>query len=267
MAELSSFQLQYTDEFHPRIGAILNLSEDHLDRHGNFDAYVAAKANIFARQKQQDILVLNADNKTCQDLATAASARIMFFSRKKILTAGAWVENGHIMLKWGSPSIPICPVHELGLPGEHNLENALATTCLTWAAGANSAAITNGLKTFSGLEHRCEQVAVIDGVNYINDSKGTNPNATLKAISAYAPPLILIAGGKDEGACLDVLLPVIKERCRAVILLGEVAGKFQQTLVKGGLLTCIEQKPCRLQYSWHSSLLARRNRIVIPGLR
>ncbi|HKM39753.1 MAG TPA: UDP-N-acetylmuramoyl-L-alanine--D-glutamate ligase [bacterium] len=236
VAELSSFQLQYTHEFQPHICAILNISEDHLDRHRSFTAYVAAKAKIFARQGPEDILVLNADDKCCRDLALAACSRTLFFSRKQPLAAGAWVENGSIMLKWPEPDPPkmICSVPELAIPGAHNVENALAVACLARAAGANADCISNILKYFPGLEHRCEKVAVIAGVQYINDSKGTNPEATLKAIGAFAPPIILIAGGRAKGTDFRLLVPAIKERCRSVILIGEAAGEIRLLLDQAG---------------------------------
>lgn len=240
VAEMSSFQLEYTHKFHPRVCTILNLSEDHLDRHGSFAAYAAAKAKIFARQGRQDILILNADDKYSSDLAAAAHSRTVFFSRRQVLTAGAWVEDRHIVLNWEGEGAVICRTAEVGIPGEHNLENALATVCLARAAGVAAPVIAGVLKSFRGVEHRCEKVAVVDGVQYINDSKGTNPDATLKAIAAFTPPIILIAGGRDKGTDFDTLLPAIRERCRSVVLIGEAAPKIRPVLARAGFTPIFE---------------------------
>lgn len=240
VAELSSFQLEYTERFCPRVCTILNLSEDHLDRHGSFASYLAAKAKIFAHQGPVDILVLNADDKYSANLAAKARSQTVFFSHRQILKAGAWVEDDCIMLGWEGERTVICRRDEVGIPGAHNLENALATACLARAAGATPAAIASAIKSFRGVEHRCEQVAVLDGVLYVNDSKGTNPDATVKALEAFAPPIILIAGGRDKGTELNDLLPAIKERCRAVILIGEATPKFQQALASTGFASVFE---------------------------
>jgi UDP-N-acetylmuramoylalanine--D-glutamate ligase len=234
VAELSSFQLQYCDQFHPRACTILNLSEDHLDRHGSLAAYQAAKAKIFARQTKDDILVLNADDKYSTELAQAAFSKVIFFSSRQLLTQGAWVENGYLTIGWEDKRTTLCRIEEVGIPGSHNLENALATACLARAAGVQPAAIAAALQHFSGVEHRCEKVALINGVLYVNDSKGTNPDATIKALEAFSPPIILIAGGRDKGTSLHELVAKIKNRCRAVILIGEATSKFKQALAQGG---------------------------------
>lgn len=235
VAEVSSFQLARTERFHPRIGAILNLSEDHLDRHGSFAAYCAAKARVFANQGPEDFLILNADDGPTRSLADLAKSRVLFFSRRQPLKEeGAWVEEGQLVLGWQGKRELLCRVEELGIPGTHNLENALATALLARAAGAETTAIVHALKSFSGVEHRCEYVATIDGVRYINDSKGTNPDAAIRALEAFPPPIVLIAGGRDKGTDLAGLVEVIKARCRAVVLLGEAVPKFRQALRAGG---------------------------------
>lgn len=240
VAEVSSFQLARTVRFHPRVSAILNLSEDHLDRHGNFAAYRAAKAKIFANQGPEDFLILNADDEPTSSLAEAARAKVLFFSRRHELPEGAFVADGEVVLAWEGKRQPLCPVAEVGIPGAHNLENALATALLARAAGAEPAAIARALRSFSGVEHRCEYVATIDGVRYVNDSKGTNPDAAVKALEAFPPPIVLIAGGRDKGTDLGALVKVIKERCRAVVLLGEAVPKFRRALAAGGFAAVAE---------------------------
>lgn len=240
VAEVSSFQLQRTVHFHPRVSAILNLSEDHLDRHGSFAAYRTAKAKIFANQTPEDYLILNADDDRVRALADFTSAQVLFFSRRQILSEGAFVTEGKLVLGWQGEREVLCRVEEVSIPGRHNLENALATALLARAAGASPAAIAHALKTFPGVEHRCEFVASIDGVSYINDSKGTNPDATIKALEAFSPPLVLIAGGRDKGANLTYLVRAIKERCRAVVLLGEATPKFRTALAAGGYTDVLE---------------------------
>jgi UDP-N-acetylmuramoylalanine--D-glutamate ligase len=234
VAEVSSFQLVRTERFHPRISAVLNLSEDHLDRHGSFAAYRAAKARVFANQGPEDFLVLNADDGPTRSLADLAKSRVLFFSRRQPLSEGAWVEEGRLVLGWQGKREILCRVEELGIPGVHNLENALATALLACAAGAEITTITHVLKSFTGVEHRCEYVATIEGVRYVNDSKGTNPDAAIKALEAFPPPIVLIAGGRDKGTDLAGLVEVIKARCRAVVLLGEAVPKFRQALRAGG---------------------------------
>ncbi|MGI6128643.1 MAG: UDP-N-acetylmuramoyl-L-alanine--D-glutamate ligase [bacterium] len=240
VAELSSFQLEYIDQFRPRISTILNLSEDHLDRHGSFAAYRAAKAKIFACQNKYDVLVLNADDKYSAELAAVAPSRVLFFSRRQLLTQGAWVEEGNLTIGFEGEKVTLCRQEEVAIPGHHNLENALATACLARAAGVPPAAISWALQHFSGVEHRCEKVANIGGVLYVNDSKGTNPDATVRALQAFSPPLILIAGGRDKGTSLQELVTVAKDRCRAVILIGEAAPKFKQALTAGGFSASYE---------------------------
>ncbi|MDK2784157.1 MAG: UDP-N-acetylmuramoylalanine--D-glutamate ligase [Bacillota bacterium] len=234
VAEVSSFQLARTQRFRPHISAVLNLSEDHLDRHGSFAAYRAAKARVFASQGPDDYLILNADDEPTRSLAGLAQSKVLFFSRRQVLKEGAWVEEGRLVLGWQGEREPLCRVEEVGIPGAHNLENALATALLARAAGAQVAAIVHALKSFSGVEHRCEYVATIDGVRYVNDSKGTNPDAAIRALEAFPPPIVLIAGGRDKGTDLTGLVEVVKARCRAVVLLGEAVPKFRQALRAGG---------------------------------
>lgn len=240
VAEMSSFQLDYTEQFHPPVCTVLNLSQDHLDRHGSFAAYMAAKARIFARQEPDDILILNADDKYSAELAATAGSRLIYFSRRQILNEGAWVEDDHIVLGWEGERTKICRTYEVGIPGAHNLENALATVCLARAAGVTPAAIARTLKSFAGVEHRCEKVAVLNEVLYVNDSKGTNPDASVKALEAFAEPTVLIAGGRDKGTNLDDLVLAIKRRCRAVILIGEATPKFRRVLTSSGFTAVLE---------------------------
>jgi UDP-N-acetylmuramoylalanine--D-glutamate ligase len=240
VAEVSSFQLARTERFHPRVAAILNLSEDHLDRHGGFAAYRAAKARIFANQGPEDYLVLNADDEPTRTLAGAAPAHVLYFSRRQRLAEGAWLEEDRLVLGWEGRLERLCRAEEVALPGAHNLENALATALLARCAGAAPAAIAAALRTFPAVEHRCEYVATVDGVRYINDSKGTNPDAAIKALEAFPPPIVLIAGGREKGTDLGALVEVIKNRCRAVVLLGEAVPKFRRALAAGGFSAVTE---------------------------
>ncbi|EEG77628.1 UDP-N-acetylmuramoyl-L-alanine--D-glutamate ligase [Dethiobacter alkaliphilus] len=230
VAELSSFQLEATIDFRPQISAILNLTPDHMDRHKTMEAYVEAKEKIFANQKASDVTVLNADDPRTYALRGRPRCRVYLFSRRRQVERGAFVRNGHVVVRDGENEETVCGVDEIRIPGAHNLENALAAALLAWLGGVAVEVIAKTLKNFPGVSHRLEHVREFGGVTYINDSKGTNSDAAIKALEAFAAPKLLIAGGYDKGGDFSSFAAAIKKHARYVVLLGEVAGRLAQAL-------------------------------------
>ena len=220
VAEISSFQMETADEFHPRAAAVLNISEDHLNRHGTMQVYIDCKARIFERMRGDDCVVLNADEPMTRALAERVKCRLAFFSRKERVENGACVVDGKIALMHGGVPCELIEAKELRIPGGHNLENALAAAVLADAMGAQKEAICEGLRTFPGVEHRIEPAGQARGVTFINDSKGTNCDATLRATHAMDRPTILLLGGYDKGSDYKPVFEDMPETIRAVVALG-----------------------------------------------
>lgn len=223
VAEVSSFQLETTSSFKPRVGVILNITPDHLDRHGNMDNYIAAKAKIFANQEPGDFIVLNYDDPLTAELGAKSRGETIHFSRREELENGVFVSEEKIVVKLGGKAEVICGIDDLSIPGAHNLENALAAVAVAKVMGINNLSLAATLKNFKGVSHRLEFVAEINGVRYINDSKGTNPDASIKALEAYDEPIVLIAGGKNKGSDFSELAEKIKEKVRVLVVLGQSA--------------------------------------------
>ena len=229
VAEISSFQLETTSEFRPEIGVLLNVTPDHLDRHGRFEEYAAVKMRMFENQIERDAAVLNADD---PEVARRMPSRphVYWFSRQKRVASGAFLNDGQIVFRADGAETPILRCDEIPMRGEHNVENVLAACAAAYLAGAGPAEIAAGVKTFRGVEHRLEFVAEIRGVSFYNDSKATNVDASLKAIEAFQGPLIVILGGKDKGAPYGPLREPLRERARAAVLIGAAAEKIGSEL-------------------------------------
>ncbi|AUS09345.1 UDP-N-acetylmuramoyl-L-alanine--D-glutamate ligase [Laceyella sacchari] len=221
VAELSSFQLKGTEQFRPRIAALLNVFPAHLDYHETMEDYVASKRKIFANQEAGDIAVLNADSPVCREVAKTISSDIWWFSRTVPVEQGVYAQDGVIYVINGGQTQAILPVDEVALHGDFNLENALAATAITLAAGARLDAVAQTLREFHGVEHRLEYVATINGVRYYNDSKATNAQAAIKALEAFTEPVVWIGGGLDRGVDFKELVPVLRGRAKAVITYGQ----------------------------------------------
>jgi len=234
VTEVSSFQLETIDTFRPKLSAILNITPDHLNRHKTMENYINAKANIFKNQNEEDILILNYDNEQTRDLASRAKCKVVFFSRKETLAEGVYLEDNNIVVKNGNKREIICNAEDIYIPGKHNLENALAAVAFAYHSGINKEVIKYTLKNFKGIEHRTEFVDEINGIKFYNDSKGTNPDAAIKAVEGLKPPLILIAGGMDKGGSFDEFIGSFKNRVKTLILLGETASKIKETAEKNG---------------------------------
>jgi UDP-N-acetylmuramoylalanine--D-glutamate ligase len=226
--EVSSFQLETIHTFRPRVGAILNITPDHLDRYPNMQAYIEAKARLMCNQKNTDTMVFNAEDKYTPLLIPQTQARVVTFSRlRPAELEGLWVEQGKVMYRlFGLGQGVIMTAEEIALPGPHNVENALAVAAMALALGVEPAAIAQGLKTFAGVAHRLERVRNLGNVLYVNDSKGTNVDAVEKAIASFAGPLIMIMGGRDKNGDFTRLNEALKAKARAVVVIGEAAEKI-----------------------------------------
>ena len=230
--EVSSFQLETTETFRPKIAVILNLTPDHLDRHGTFENYAKAKEKIFAAQTADDFLVLNGDDARVQQAAGRAKSQIYWFSRSKLVRQGASVVNGVIAFRANEQSSfePVVPVSDIPLKGSHNVENVLAAVCAARLAGVNAETIATAVRGFQAVEHRLEFVADIQGVHYFNDSKATNVDATMKAVAAFSGGVHLILGGKDKNSDYTLLRPLLKERVTAAYTIGAAAEKIEREI-------------------------------------
>jgi UDP-N-acetylmuramoylalanine--D-glutamate ligase len=226
VAELSSFQLEDIDTFRPRVAAILNITQDHLDRYADMHDYGEAKARIFENQHKDDVLVLNFDDPLVRAMAPRARSRVVPFSRLEKHGNGAYVENGRLIVR----SETLCGVDEIMIKGVHNLENAMAAAAMAFAAGADLASVAAVLREFPGLEHRLEVVREKAGVTYINDSKGTNVGAVVKSVEGFIRPVILIAGGLDKGSDFTPLAELFRQKVKLLILIGKAADKMAQAL-------------------------------------
>jgi UDP-N-acetylmuramoylalanine--D-glutamate ligase len=234
VAELSSFQLEGIIHFRPGISAILNITSDHMDRHGSMEAYTEAKARIFSNQSIHDAVILNADDPATYELRHRPACRVFLFSRKREVAQGAFVRDGQVVLRDHSGEVVLCRTEDILIPGAHNLENALAAALLAWLGGVPPDVIARTIKTFPGVAHRLEFVRKVDGVSFINDSKGTNTDAALKALEAFPNRKILIAGGYDKGGSFDELAQEIKKHAGYTVLLGQVAGRLAEALAAAG---------------------------------
>jgi len=236
VVEVSSFQLENILYFKPKISIILNITEDHLNRHKTFENYVNIKARIFENQTEEDYTILNYDDAVVRELARYAKSDVWFFSRKDVVRQGACIENDMIVIKNKGKTYPIAKVNEIGIKGSHNLENALAAACSTYLANTKVSSIAKTLKSFRGIEHRLEFVAEINGIKFINDSKATNPDAAQKAIEAVDGPIILIAGGYDKKSDYTDFVKSFDGKVKKLILIGETADAIENAAIKQGFL-------------------------------
>jgi UDP-N-acetylmuramoylalanine--D-glutamate ligase len=226
VAELSSFQLEDIETFRPRVAAILNVTQDHLDRYRDIEEYGEAKARIFMNQRKDDFLVLNFDDPLVKSSATRTSATVVPFSRLLRFNPGACVVDGYVLFNGRR----IIPVDEIKIKGVHNLENALAAAAVSLSAGADGESVAAALREFPGLEHRLEFVREKDGVTYVNDSKGTNVGAVLKSVEGFTQPVVLIAGGLDKGSDFSPLYGLFRQKVKLLVLIGKAADKMEQAL-------------------------------------
>jgi UDP-N-acetylmuramoylalanine--D-glutamate ligase len=228
--EVSSFQLETVQTFRPKVAVVLNVTPDHLDRHRTLETYVNAKARIFESQQPADFAVLNEDDPTCVSMAPRTRAQVFWFSRHREGKQGAWVRDGNILFRKGQQQHEIMLVSEIPLKGAHNLENVLAAVCAGALMGCAPEKIRQAVRAFKAVEHRLEFVATIRGVDYYNDSKATNVDATIKALESFPANIHLILGGKDKGSDYSVLNDLLRQRVKRVYTIGAAAAKIESQL-------------------------------------
>jgi UDP-N-acetylmuramoylalanine--D-glutamate ligase len=228
--EVSSFQLETTVDFRPKIAVILNITPDHLDRHKTFANYVNAKARVFENQSVDDFTVLNADDPTTAALSNRTRAQLFWFSCKQEVERGAFVRGDHIYFRDGHSEREIMPPPEVPLKGAHNLENVLAGISIGMLVGCQPAEVREAVRNFKAVEHRLEFVVRIAEVDYYNDSKATNVDATIKALESFPANVHLILGGKDKGSDYTALNELLRQRVKRVYTIGAAAAKIESQI-------------------------------------
>jgi UDP-N-acetylmuramoylalanine--D-glutamate ligase len=268
--EVSSFQLEAIQTFRPKVAVILNITPDHLDRHKTFEIYTDAKARIFENQRGDDFAVLNQDDPTCVALAERTQAQVFWFSRQKEVKQGAWVREGTILFRDGrgeqkTSQQEIMLVSEIPLKGAHNLENVLAAVCAGALMGCAPEKIRQAVRDFKAVEHRLEFVATIRGVDYYNDSKATNVDATIKALESFPANIHLILGGKDKGSDYSVLNDLLRQRVKRVYTIGAAAEKIESQI---GSSSGIQAKDGNVEIVHAETLenaIRKANAVAEPG--
>jgi len=265
--EVSSFQLDHVDTFRPRVSVLLNITPDHLDRYDDdFSAYARSKCRIFARQGPGDAVVYNEDDDLIREAVQARAAEPDAFDPVAIsiegqVERGTFVDGDTIVFRDDDDDVPLMPVGDLALRGPHNLYNSLAAATSARLMDIPDAQIREGLATFSGVPHRLETIATVDGVRYVNDSKATNVNAVRYALESFDEPIVLIAGGRDKGNDYGPLASLVRERVRGVVALGESAEKVMQEL--GSAAACAKRATTMEDALAHARDIARPGDVVL----
>lgn len=227
--EVSSFQLERITDFKPAIAIILNITDDHMDRYNRFSDYFIEKMKVFKNQDKRDILILNQDRQELKGLEKKAKSKVLYYSRLSG-PSGAYLKNNKIVSAIGRKEEEICSVEDIRLKGLHNIENVLVSCLAGSLAGVEASSMKDTVKNFTGLRHRFETVSVVDGVEYIDDSKGTTVDSTLRALESCDRPVILIAGGKDKNSDYSVVRDIVKEKVRCLVLIGEARKRIRELL-------------------------------------
>ena len=230
VVEVSSFQLETIERFHPWIAAVLNITPDHLDRYPSVDSYALAKARIFENQTGKDFALLNLDDERVAGLRKGLRARALGFSRTGRVSEGAYLDGDRVMTIIGGREEEVCRRADIRIPGSHNLANALTAITIGRVCGCRSEVIRRVLQTFPGIEHALETVGERRGVRFVNDSKGTNVDATLRALESLEESIFLIAGGRDKGGDFTKLQEPVRRRVKRLILIGEAAARIQEAM-------------------------------------
>ena len=228
VVELSSFQLDTCLSFAPEVGVLLNITPDHLDRYDTYEQYVASKGRLFANQKSSDIAIVNSDDADCVRASADTDAHKLYFSLQREVPEGAFIRRGQVVVRADRRERTVFKIDTLKIKGPHNLANSLAAALAATALGIDDGAVREGLASFRGLEHRCEPVAEVAGVRYVNDSKATNVDSVRVALETAEAPIILIAGGRDKGGDFGVLAPLVKEKVREILAIGEASRTIER---------------------------------------
>jgi len=230
VTEISSFQLEHLECFKADISAFLNISLNHLDWHASFDEYLAAKKRLVLAQGANDTAILNADDRLVRRLARETRAKILFFSRQKEVQKGCFLRDGWIIMRDETGETNLMRTDDIPLLGAHNQENVMAAALIGKLLGVSSRKMRAAIRNFSGLEHRLEKALTVRGVEFINDSKATTVEATIKALESFDRPIVLILGGRDKGADFRLLRRPVRDRAKEVVLLGEASAKIAAAL-------------------------------------
>ena len=239
VTELSSFQLESIVDFKPHVASILNLSPDHLNRHHTMENYISAKANILKNQDKSDFSILNYDDEQVRNLQSKCNGQVIFFSRKEKLDKGVYLDEDDNIVIDIDDKITLLNKKELSLPGPHNLENCMAAIAMSYVCNVDIETLKHVLKTFKAVEHRLEYVKTLNDVIFVNDSKGTNPDSTIKAVQSYDSPIILIAGGYNKDSDFNELLDISKQNVKALVLMGETASIIEECAKEKGYKTIL----------------------------
>ncbi|MCQ2512156.1 MAG: UDP-N-acetylmuramoyl-L-alanine--D-glutamate ligase [Lachnospiraceae bacterium] len=234
VAEISSFQLESMDEFHPEVTAVLNLTPDHLDRHGTFENYAKTKMQIAEKQTKEEKCIINYDDEYLRELSKDLTPEVLYFSRKEKLEKGIYLIGNMITYNDGEKEISIIEKDDMILLGDHNTENVMAACGIAISMGVDIETIANVVRNFKAVEHRIEYVCTKNGVAYYNDSKGTNTDAAAKAVSSMVAPTVLIAGGYDKGADFTEWIEGFNGKVKDMVLIGQTAEKIKETAIKCG---------------------------------
>jgi UDP-N-acetylmuramoylalanine--D-glutamate ligase len=228
--ELSSFQLERIEEFRPYIASVLNITPDHLDRHPDMKSYTEAKLRILENQTEDDFAVLNMDDEGSLQFVSYGKSQKIFFSTRKELEQGTFVHEGKLISRWNGNEMEIIEASEIGIKGPHNLSNACAACAISCILEVSPESTRKVLRSFTGVEHRLEQVATIFGISFVNDSKATNVDSVWYALQSVTPPIVLIAGGRDKGGDFTRLKELVQKNVKALVLLGEAEEKIEKAL-------------------------------------
>ena len=234
VAEISSFQLESAPTFHPLVSAILNITPDHLNRHYTMENYAAVKERIAANQSAQEVCVLNYEDEMLRAFGEETGARVFWFSSERALNEGIWLDDGVITYRFGDLEGTICHVDDLQILGAHNHENVMAACAMALVYGIRPGQITRSVKAFAGVAHRIEYVCEKDGVVYYNDSKGTNPDASIRAVRAMKRPTILIGGGYDKGSDYKPWIRAFDGKVKELVLIGATREAIRDDAVACG---------------------------------
>ncbi len=234
VAEISSFQMEKAKEFHPHISAVLNITPDHLNRHKTMEVYIAMKERVFEKQTAEDFCILNYGDEACRKMADKTAAKVFFFSSSEKLEEGIYLDGENIEVRWGAINETLINVNDLQILGVHNHENVMAAAAMAICANIPLDTIREVLKAFAGVEHRIEYVATVDGVDYYNDSKGTNVDASIRAVLAMKKPIVLIGGGYDKGGSFDEWTKLFPGRVKHLVLIGVTAPQVRASAEKFG---------------------------------
>jgi UDP-N-acetylmuramoylalanine--D-glutamate ligase len=234
VAEISSFQLETIHDFCPKVSAVLNITPDHLDRHGTVECYADTKLKIAMNQTKDQYIVLNYDDPATRAMAKRVQATPVYFSRLEVLEQGVYLDGDDFVVSWNGKKQTICTMEDINLLGGHNHENILAAIAIAYFMGIAPEAILEGIRKFKGVAHRIEYVAEVHGVAYYNDSKGTNPDAAIKGIQAMNRPTYLIGGGYDKHSTYDEWIEAFDGKVKELILLGQTAQKIADTAKEHG---------------------------------